>query len=123
MIHTGGHAYATPGYIGVQASRHTDITFIMAHAGGGLWESWEAAAVAQQHPNIVLDASANSPRGMKNVIKGVGAGRVLFASDDPRDAKSFIFITRQAIKDLELSAQEEQQIFSENAIRVYNLKR
>lgn len=122
MVHTGGGAFADPGFIGVAASRHPEVTFIMAHMGGGLWEAMEASAVAQEHQNIVLDMSANSIRGIKTVVEEVGADRCLFATDSPWLTETFLFITRQISAKLGLSSEEERQILGKNAVRVYCLR-
>lgn len=88
-------------------------TFIFAHGGKDKYE--EAIQVAARSPNTFLDTSTLSYNRTKIIIQKLGAGRVLFASDQPY---SHIAVERKKFEVI-CSPQELNAIFEENPRRVF----
>ncbi len=81
MLHTSHEPHCHPiAWEGIFL-RHKKICFILAHAGKDAYR--EAASVAKRCPNVYLDTSTLSFRRTTVILKEVGAGKVVFASDAP----------------------------------------
>ncbi|MBQ6376693.1 MAG: amidohydrolase [Lachnospiraceae bacterium] len=100
-----------------------DTTFVGAHFGGySLWE--EAVEKLPKYENFYVDTSSTSffvgLRGMIQYINAYGIDRCMFATDYPMhpietEIRNILF--------MHLKEEDCRKIFSENAIRIYNLER
>ena len=65
--------------------RYPDLTFILAHSGGSFGTARAAIAIAKKFPNAVLEITLTSVtyRVIEFMVQHVGAGRVLFGTDQP----------------------------------------
>lgn len=83
MIHTGnGVASALPSLAITAAREYPDVTFVLAHAGGGMFGS-EALVAAQVCPNIYLETSWCPVYILKNFTREIGCKRLMFGTDNP----------------------------------------
>jgi uncharacterized protein len=83
MIHTGnGAPSALPSLVITAASEYPDVTFVLAHAGGGMYGS-EALVAAQVCPNIYLETSWCPVYMLKSYIEHLGCERLMFGTDIP----------------------------------------
>lgn len=104
-----------------------DLKLILAHMGGGFWD--QTVEIADKFPQVMFDTAIsisyiNSPTTLNDeeaadLIKTIGAERILFGSDYPwidpsKDIKN--------IKSLDLTEKEKKLILGENAARLFNLK-
>ena len=83
LTHSGESWNAHPALVWDLARAIPQATIIMAHCG--LWEGHQSAiALAKETPNLFMDTSEVSPPAVIwNVVKGIGADRLLFGSDHP----------------------------------------
>ena len=85
MIHTGpGIPFADPGMAAPRARQFPDVTIILAHAGWSIF-SGSAIAVAEQYDNVYLEPSWCRVSDIVPMVSRVGAGRIMFGSDDARN--------------------------------------
>lgn len=83
MIHTGnGVPAALPSLAIPPALAYPDVTFVLAHAGGGLFGR-EALVAAQVCKNIYLETSWCNVNMIQKFIEQIGCERVMFGSDLP----------------------------------------
>ena len=83
MIHTGnGVASALPSLAIPMAMEYPDVTFVLAHAGGGMFGN-EALVAAQVCPNIYLETSWCPVYVVKNFAEKLGCSRLMFGTDNP----------------------------------------
>jgi predicted TIM-barrel fold metal-dependent hydrolase len=70
-------------YVGALLAEYPDIKFIMAHTGGELAtpDGWEAVRLAFSFDNAYVDTSRSPREIVSEVVRGVGAERVMFGSD------------------------------------------
>lgn len=123
LIHTGDGRYdfSNPNRFLPVVQSHPGVTFIGAHfAGWGIWEkAWETM---RGQPNLYVDCSSAvcylSPEVSRKIIRAYGADRVLFGTDYPLHP-----VEREVelLLGLGLSEEENRQILSENAKKVFKL--
>lgn len=83
MIHTGnGVASALPSLVIPLALEYPDLTFVLAHSGGGMFAS-EALVAAQVCPNVYLETSWCPVFQLKNMVQAFGSKRLMFGTDNP----------------------------------------
>lgn len=83
MIHTGtGAPYALPSLSVVRAMEFPNLKIVLAHAGYCVYAE-EALSVARIVPNLFLETSWTQPHVILGMIRTLGAGRVMMASDLP----------------------------------------
>lgn len=83
LFHCGDEPMATPRAIALGAAKAPETTVVLGHMGG-YFHVDEAIAVAEEHPNVLLETSAMPyPRKIGEAVRRLGAERVLFASDGP----------------------------------------
>ena len=83
LIHSGNWWNCTPSLIGDLAAEFPTVNFVIAHCGehGG---HQEAIGVLKRLPNTYVDtADVYPPSIITNVVRAVGADRVLYGSDHP----------------------------------------
>jgi predicted TIM-barrel fold metal-dependent hydrolase len=118
--------YARPGQFEKMAKAFPKLTLILAHFGRGYYE--EAIALAQKYPNLFFDTAAclQSPESTSakqaeeicQMIKKVGATRVLFGSDWPWFDP---ILDVQMIGNMDLKDEEKALVLGLNAKRIYDL--
>lgn len=114
--------HCTPDRAAAILEKCPETTMILAHLGGNeMWdEVWEK--LAGRFGNLWMDtALAGSFIGeeqLARIIEKHGADRILLASDCPWDSTGK---TIEKIRRLGLSAEDEQKIFSGNAIRLLGM--
>ncbi len=83
IIHTGmGVPNALPALAIPPALRHPEVTVVLAHAGFAVFAA-EAIVAAQVCPNIVLEPSWCASYQVAEMVRAVGAERVMYGSDHP----------------------------------------
>lgn len=83
MIHTGNGVPASlPSLAIIPAREYPDVTFVLAHAGGGVF-GCEALVAAQVCPNICLETSWCTVYMLKSFIEQIGCKRLIFGTDNP----------------------------------------
>ena len=100
---------STPMDLGRLAGRFPEARLIMAHLGG----HWQyGAAVAAQHPNIWVDTSGSIAEmgSIEALVERIGAGRVLFGTDN-----SDLSYCLGKIMGAGLGQEEREAIFWRNA--------
>lgn len=119
IIHSGEGWNTTPALIGDLADHFPSITFIIAHSG--LWEyHQEAIVTARRLQNIYLDtAEVGPPPVITNVVRGVGADRVLYGSDRP--AISFEAEICKVAKYADLAPDEIRKVLGENLAKLLDI--
>lgn len=67
------------------ARKYKNISFILAHSGASFADARLAIEVAKKYPNVFLEITltAVTYRVIEFMVKHVGAGRVLFGTDQP----------------------------------------
>ena len=123
LLHTGDkrYDYSNPNRLIPVLDRFKRLTGIGAHLGG--WSIWkEASAQLKGRDNLWFDCSSTfwwiGPEAAKEIIRDLGTDRVLFGTDYPmwepkKEVDTFF--------SMGLTEQENRQILSENAKRVFGL--
>ncbi len=125
LMHTGDHRYdfSNPNRLAPVLDIFKGLTVIGAHFGG--WSVWDdAIEKLADKPNLYVDCSSSFTFMEKDfaikLIKSYGANRVLFGSDYPigspkKEVELFM--------GLGLTEDENRQILSENAIKLFGLEK
>ena len=83
---------------------------------GGYFHVDEAIAVAERHPNLVLETSAMPyPAKIREAVERLGAERVLYASDGPVCSPR---IEVEKVRLAGLDPDAERLVLGENAARL-----
>lgn len=97
------------------------VNFIAAHLGG--YSEWESAKKYLIGKNLYIDTSSSirflSPDETTEIIRAHGADKVLFGTDYPLSNHKFEF---ECMKKLNLTNDEYEKIYWENAYNLLNLK-
>ncbi len=120
--------YARPSHFEPLLRSFAKLTVILAHMGNGYLE--ESAALTQKYGKVYLDISGiisfiGSPGGFSSdahaveVIRKIGADRVLFGSDWPWCDP---LLAMEQFKRLALTDQEKKLILGQNAAKIFGLK-
>lgn len=118
MIHTGnGVASALPSLVIPAAMEYPDVTFVLAHAGGGMFGS-EALVAAQVCSNIYLETSWCPVYVVKDMVKKLGCGRLMFGTDNPDN----VGVELAKHRALHLSEEELGMCLGGTARKVFSLK-
>lgn len=116
ICHTGsGIPYALPSMIMVPAAKFPEVTFILAHCGGGGIFSGEAIVAARFCPNIYLEVSSLMPHQVLEVLRHVSSGRVMAGSDLPEN----LDIEMDKIVNLEIAEADRRNILWDTARKVF----
>lgn len=117
MFHTGTFAYSDVLAVGEVARRYPTVQFILGC--GGFADMWfEVPGVMESVPNLWLETSHILGTGIRTVLKGAGAQRVLFGSGEPSNRCSCALKT---LDNLSLDAETMRRILYENSQRLFNL--
>jgi predicted TIM-barrel fold metal-dependent hydrolase len=123
-----GHDYpgkgsVTPDVLYPFIASFPDLTIVCAHWGGGLPFYALMPEVKKAMANVFFDTAASpllyTPEIYNQVIKLVGADKILFGSDYPLLAPSRLI---KEIKALKLGEEAENLILSANARRLLGIK-
>ncbi len=88
LIHTGmGVPNALPALAIPPALAYPDVTVVLAHAGFAVYTP-EAIVVAQVCPNVVLEPSWCASYQVAEMVRTIGAERVMYGSDHPSNVAS-----------------------------------
>jgi uncharacterized protein len=88
IVHTGlGVPNALPALAIPPALRYPDVTVVLAHAGFAVFAA-EALVAAQVCPNIVLEPSWCASFQVADMVRQLGAARVMYGSDHPSNVAS-----------------------------------
>ena len=118
MIHTGnGVASALPSLAIPAALEYPDVTFGLAHAGGGMFGS-EALVAAQVCPNIYLETSWCPVYVVRNFVEKLGSSRLMFGTDNPDN----VGVELAKHRALHLSDEDLNQCLGDTARKVFSLK-
>ena len=117
MFHTGTFAFSDVLAVGEIARRYPTVPFILGC--GGFADMWfEVPGVMESVPNLWLETSHILGTGIRKVLSGVGAQRVLFGSGEPSNRYSCAL---QTLENLALDADARRRVLYENALRLFNL--
>jgi predicted TIM-barrel fold metal-dependent hydrolase len=112
LFHCGDEPLTTPLAIARAAAEVPEATVILGHMGG-YFHVDEAIAVAERHPNLVLETSAMpDPAKIREAVERIGAERVLYASDGPACSPR---IEVEKVRLAGLAAEAERLVLGENA--------
>lgn len=125
LMHTGDHRYdfSNPNRLLPVMEIYTGLTVIGAHLGG--WSVWEEAAEKLSGlPNLYVDCSSSlyaiSSETAKRIIYSYGVDKVLFGTDypmwDPATELERFF-------KIGLTEEENKKILSENAQKLFGIKK
>jgi len=92
QMHTGWSATVVRSYqaawhwaedVGAVLAEYPDIKFILGHTGGerATPDGWEAVRLAFSFDNAYVDTSKSPAEIVSEVVRGIGAERVMFGSD------------------------------------------
>ena len=89
LFHSGWGFNSMPGLIADVAKRFPSVPIVIGHSGRYGYHR-EAAAVASDVPNVLLDVSGlSAPPAIEELVELVGPERVLFGSDHPYSPLGF----------------------------------
>lgn len=115
LFHCGDEEFTLPLQIAEAANACPDATVILGHCGG-YFHTEDALRAAERYPNIILETSGMPyPRVIKEAVKRVGAGRVLYASDGPGCDPT---IEVHKVKMAGLHGDDEEAIFYRNIKKI-----
>lgn len=117
MIHTGaGLPFADPVACFAAARRFPEVPFILAHAGSDLMFE-QALMLACECVNVYLEPSWVNILSVRAAIGALGAGRVMFSSDDPAN----IPVELAKYRELAAGTKELDLLLGGTAIKVFKL--
>ncbi len=123
LMHTGDYRYdnSNPNKLIPILKEFKNLKVVGAHFGG--WSIWEQASLKlSQFENFYVDCSSSMPyltlETAKEIIKRYGVDKVLFGTDYPMwDGTCEI----ESLLKMQLTDDELNKIFSQNAIKLYGL--
>ncbi len=117
IIHTGmGVPNALPSLTIPPALRYPDVTVVLAHAGFAIF-AVEAIVAAQVCPNIVLEPSWCASYQVAEMVRTLGAERVMYGSDHPSNVASEL----AKLRSIGLTPDQREQVLAGTARRVFGL--
>ncbi len=118
LFHCGDDPMTTPQSIAAGAAQVPETTVVLGHMGG-YFHVDEAIAMAERHPNLVLETSAMPyPWKISEAVERVGAERVLYASDGPGCNPR---LEVEKVRMLGLPEDQERQVLGDNAARLLRI--
>lgn len=116
LIHTGGPEKMEE-QVDAIAEDYPNVIFILAHSGQDFFMARKNIDIAKRHKNVVLDITytSTSRNMVEFLVEGVGADRVLFATDFPmRDPSPQLGWVCYA----KLSVEDKKKILAGNMQRI-----
>ncbi len=117
FIHTGHAPHSGPILCAGLARDFPDVDIILGHIGHAMFA--DACYVAAKYPNIWIDTSMNHGGPLRNALAAVGAGRLLYGSDNPT---SHPIACKTLIESLPISRGEKDMILGGNIQRLLGLE-
>lgn len=115
ICHTGaGAPFALPSLFILPARKFPDVTFVLGHAGGGLYVA-EAIVAAAVCANVYVELSSLMPHHVLEVLAHIPSSRLMIGSDLPENAETEV----RKILDLEIPAEAKSDILWNTAQRVF----
>jgi predicted TIM-barrel fold metal-dependent hydrolase len=117
IIHSHRPGKAQPALIGDLAISYPEVTFIMAHMGGNLYQ--DAFFVAKVCPNVILECSAQPwiHRIARGIIDKIGSKRLIWGSDYPFHYQK---VEKLRIECAPLNKKEYKRVMGENILEIIN---
>lgn len=119
LTHTGTAPLSLPQQWAVIAERHPNQTFVFAHIGL-LDYGYGCVQAVKDLPNVYVDTSGQvEVQILQMAFNELGEDRIIFATDWP-----YKYVPAEIIKldCLNLTKEQEQKVFRENALKALNLK-
>ncbi len=120
--------------MGLIAAAYPEMKIVVGHTGGDFWQldGWEALRLAFTFDNIYVDTSKTTSHIITEAVKGLGAERVLYASDWNRpELKAYGPLNHRHIyqhwysltqlAEADLTEDQRDQILYKNARRLLKL--
>lgn len=125
-LHVGADAFENthPYRVGKIAKRFPDLRILMVHMGGVGHADISASAIeiAQEHPNIMLLASAVKTRPILKALRTVGPERLCWGSDTPFDPMHVELARFRAILDGEVTDEQAAGVLGCNILRFLGIE-
>ena len=117
-VHTEPGCYSSIDSLAAMAARHTEINFVAVHMELCGDHSHAMELIARQ-PNLFGDTTFVSASDVRTAIDRCGADKIVFGSDAPIMGERYgaALAGIQAV----LTAEEMQQVFHLNAVRLFQL--
>jgi predicted TIM-barrel fold metal-dependent hydrolase len=120
LVHSGEWWNCSPALIADLARNFPRTNFVMAHSAG-FGGHQEAIAVARYQDNLYLDTASNGyPDITSNVVRALGAERVLYGSDHP--TLPFGFELGKIVKYANLNSDQLDLILGRNLSRLLRIE-
>src|SRR5207245_1097439 len=116
-IHSGHPPFSLPWSIGELAELYPDVRIVMLHMGHGHGVYIQAAInTAKRHDNIILETSGMPMHTkIREAVRMVGEGRVVFGSDFPFHHHS---VELQGVRVAGLTEREQELLLYEKEAKV-----
>jgi len=120
LVHSGQSWNCSPSLIADLARNFPRTNFVMAHSAGFEGHQ-EAIAVARHQDNLYVDTASNGyPDITSNVVRALGAERVLYGSDHP--TLPFGFELGKIVKYANLNSDQLDLILGRNLARLLRIE-
>jgi uncharacterized protein len=120
LVHSGEWWNCSPSLIADLARNFSRTNFVMAHSAG-FGGHQEAIAVARHQDNLYVDTASNGyPDITSNVVRALGAERVLYGSDHP--TLPFGFELGTIVKYANLNSEQLDLILGRNLARLLKIE-
>jgi len=117
MIHTGnGVPFSDPISVQRAVEQFPDVPVVLAHAGSEM-HNQQAIYLARIHDNVFLEPSWVGAIAVGNMLKTLGASKILFSSDNIYQIPVELAKYRSVIRDPE----ELSRVLYGNAVDIYGL--
>lgn len=118
MLHTGpGIPFADPTMVVPRAKQFPDVRIILGHAGWSIFTG-SAIAVAETFANVYLETSWCRSSDLAGLVSRVGAQRVMYGSDHPKNIAPELAKYRSA----GLPAEDLDWVLGRTAAEVFRLE-
>ena len=118
MIHTGnGVPFSDPISVEPALEKFPKVKCVLAHAGSEM-HNQQAIYLARKFENVFLEPSWVGVIGCSNMLKAIGASRILYSSDNIHQ----IPVELAKYKSIVKKEEDLNKILGLNAINLYNLK-
>jgi predicted TIM-barrel fold metal-dependent hydrolase len=121
FLYSSMSPFSTPSMAGLVAENFPDLKLVLSHAGSANYWA-DAIRLARRYGNVTLLSCGNPLRGMRKMVKEVGAERVLFGSDFPCAYPYSINYELAKVHGLEVSERERERILWKNIMDLIERK-
>jgi len=127
LIHTGDAPFSYPLGMEPVAEAFPELRIVLAHFGiQHLSLVEEAISVARTHDNVWIETSSSNLGALKQGIRRLGAGKLLYGSDSPfhdmwSQLRPIEVLCHEPPFGLRLSDSDRERIFGGNAAEVFAL--